>query len=72
MPILTDYEDTNRYSAPPDNDPEEKIYSTAEILAYIDSWIPGQKDHYRIHEIQEILEDSLTNLTDEETGIDTI
>lgn len=65
-------EDLTRYTAPPDNPREEKLYSTAGILAYIDSWIPGRKDHYRIDEVREILEEALLNLTDEDTGIDTI
>ena len=65
-------EDLRRYTAPPDELPEEKLYSTAGILAYIDSWIPARKDHYRIDEVREILEEALLNLTDEDTGINTI
>lgn len=68
----TQYEDQNRYTAPPDNDTEETLYSTAEILAYIDSWIPARSDYYRLDEVREILDDALLNLTDEDTGINSI
>jgi hypothetical protein len=65
-------EDLRRYTAPPDELPEEMLYSTAGILAYIDSWIPARKDYYRIDEVREILEEALLNITDEDTGINTI
>jgi len=65
-------EDLRRYTAPPDELPEEKLYSTAGILAYIESWLPGWSGHYRIEEVRDILKDALINLTDEDTGINTI
>jgi hypothetical protein len=64
-------EDLTRYTAPPDNDPEEKRYSTAEILAYIESWIPST-DYYDINEIISVLNMAVAGIEDEDTGIDTI
>jgi hypothetical protein len=64
-------EDLTRYTAPPDNPPEERLYSTAEILAYIESWIPST-DLYNIHEIISVLNMAVSGIEDEDTGIDTI
>ncbi len=40
---MPESEDLSRYTAPPDNDPEEPTYSTEGILAYIKHWIPDQR-----------------------------
>lgn len=70
---MPESEDLCRYTAPPDNDPEEPRYSTSEILAYIDSWIPGYTaDSYTLDEVREILRDAADNILDEYHGIDTI
>jgi len=69
----TQYEDQTRYTAPPDNPPEERLYSTAEILAYIESWLPGRpEDTYRLEEVQELLKAASIEILDEDYGIDTI
>ena len=69
----TQYEDERRYTAPPDNDPEELKYSTSEILAYIESWIPGYpSDTYTLNAVHDILQAAVDRLTDEEYGINTI
>jgi hypothetical protein len=73
MPILTDHEDTNRYTAPPDNEPEEPTYSTEGILAYIKHWIPDHSSHdYTIDEVRYILQAATDCLLDKENGINTI
>ena len=64
-------EDLTRYTAPLDNPPDEKVYSTAEILAYIESWIPST-DHYDMNEIISVLNMAVSGIEDEDTGIDTI
>ena len=64
-------EDLTRYTAPPDNPPDEKRYSTAEILAYIESWIPST-DYYDINEIVSVLNMAVSGIEDEDTGIDSI
>lgn len=64
-------EDLTRYTAPPDNPPEAKIYSTAEILAYIESWIPST-DLYDINEIISILDMAVSEIENEDYGIATI
>jgi len=66
-------EDISRYTAPPDNPPEEPTYSTSEIIAYLESWLPGiHNDLYTLDEIRDILKEAAANLTDEDHGIDTI
>lgn len=70
---MPESEDLRRYTAPLDNDPEEPRYSTSEIIAYIDSWIPGYTaDSYTLDEVREILRDAADNILDEYHGIDTI
>ena len=70
---MPESEDLRRYTAPPDNDPEEPRYSTAGILAYVESWIPGYpSDTYTLDAVREILQAAADSLTDEEHGIDTI
>ena len=68
MPL---HEDLTRYTAPPDNPPEAKLYSTAEILAYIESWIPST-DLYDINEIVSVLNMAVFGIENEDYGIDTI
>jgi hypothetical protein len=66
-------EDLTRYTAPPDNDPEEKTYLLSQIIQYVESWCPNPYNyHYSIDEIKEILKEASDSLTDEEYGIDTI
>jgi hypothetical protein len=64
-------EDTTRYTAPPDNDAEEPTYSTAYILAYIESWIPAT-DRYTLEEVKSLIGMALSEIDDEDTGIDTV
>lgn len=70
---MPESEDLSRYTAPPDNEPEEPRYSTEGILAYVKHWIP---DHlfpdYTIDEIRYILQAATDCLLDEEHGINTI
>jgi hypothetical protein len=69
-------EDLRRYNAPPDNPPDPPTYSTAGILAYVESWIPNcpyySSNSYTLEEVAEILRDAADNLTDEDHGIDAI
>jgi hypothetical protein len=73
---MPESEDLSRYTAPPDNHPDEPRYSTAGILAYVESWIPNcpyySSDSYTLEEVREILHEAAANLTDEDHGIDTI
>jgi hypothetical protein len=67
-------ENLSRYTAPPDNPPEAPTYSTAGILAYVESWIPNcpyySSNSYTLEHVREILLDAAANLTDEYHGID--
>ena len=66
-------EDTTRYTAPPDNPPDELTYNTTHIRLYLESWMPGlPKVLYTLDEVREILKEAADNLTDENYGIDTI
>ena len=66
-------EDTTRYTAPPDNPPDEPTYMLSQIIRYIESWSPHPyHHHYSIEEIRDLLKESADNLTDENYGIDTI
>lgn len=70
---MPESEDLSRYTAPPDNDPEEPTYSTEGILAYIKHWIPDHSFHdYTIDEVRDILQAATDCLLDEENGINTI
>lgn len=76
---MPESEDLRRYTAPPDNDPEERIYCTSEIADYIKSWFPDSPKNsanaypaYSICEIRFILKEAIADLTDEEHGINTI
>lgn len=70
---MPESEDLSRYTAPPDSEPEEPRYSTADILAYVESWIPGYpSDTYRLEGVRVILQAAADSLTDEEHGINTI
>jgi hypothetical protein len=66
-------EDLRRYNAPPDNPPDPPTYSTAGILAYVESWIPNcpyySSNSYTLEEVREILHEAAANLTDEDYGI---
>jgi hypothetical protein len=70
---MPESEDLTRYTAPPDNDPEEPTYSTEGILAYIKHWIPDHSFHdYTLDEVREILRSATDNILNEYHGIDTI
>ena len=71
--IEPQYEDQNRYTAPPDNDPEPKTYDGYQIGLFVMSCLPDGKDHgYQIHEIREYLQTAIAGLEDEFYGIDTL
>ena len=71
--IEPQYEDQNRYTAPPDNDPEPKTYDGYQIGLFVMSFLPNGKEHqYQIHEIKEHLKLAIDGLEDEFYGIDTI
>jgi len=66
-------EDTTRYTAPPDNQPDEPTYLLSQIIRYVESWSPHPyHHHYSIDEILDLLKEAANNLTDENYGIDTI
>jgi hypothetical protein len=71
---MPESEDLRRYTAPPDNPPEPPTYSTAGILAYVESWIPNcpyySSNSYTLEEVREILHEAAANLTDEDHGIE--
>jgi len=67
----TESEDQTRYTAPPDHDAEEPTYSTAGILAYIESWIPST-DQYSLDEVKSLIGMALSEIEDEDTGINSI
>jgi hypothetical protein len=71
--IDNQYEDTTRYTAPPDSSPAEPTYLLSQILRYVESWSPHPYNHhYTLEEVAEILNAAFDNLTDEDQGIDTI
>jgi hypothetical protein len=73
MPLLTEHEDTTRYTAPKDPTPENSRYTESQILSYVKSCLPGYTaDSYTIEEIQEILRGAALYIADDEVGIDTI
>lgn len=50
---------------------DDTRYTTAAILAYVESWIPGYTaDTYRIEEVRDILQAAADNILDEENGIE--
>jgi hypothetical protein len=65
MPLLTDHEDTNRYTAPPDNEPDPNEYQAAHI-------IPDHDRDYDLEEVIQILEYAIEYIRDENIGIDTL
>jgi len=71
---MPESEDLSRYTAPPDSIPEPPTYSTAGILAYVESWIPNcpyySSNSYTLEEVAEILHEAADNLTDEDYGIE--
>lgn len=73
MPLLTEYEDQTRYSAPPDSNLEEPTYLISQILRYVESLgrLPYNY-HYTIEEILDLFNDASDNLTDPDIGIDSV
>jgi hypothetical protein len=70
---MPESEDLRRYTAPPDNPPEEPTYLLSQIIRYVESWAPNPYNyHHTIDEIRDILKEAAANLTDEDHGIDTI
>ena len=73
---MPESEDLRRYTAPPDNPPEERTYYTSDILDYIESCFPKMSisaySTYSIDEIRNMLKEAADNLTDEDYGIATI
>jgi hypothetical protein len=68
-------EDLRRYTAPPDNPPEEPTYLLSQIIRYVENWAPNQYNHHHHHtldEVRDILKEAADNLTDEDYGINTI
>lgn len=50
---------------------DDTRYTTAAILAYVESWLPGYTaDTYRIEEVRDILQAAADNILDEENGIE--
>jgi hypothetical protein len=72
MPLLTDHEDTNRYTAPPDNEPDPNEYQAAHIIHYIHKSIPDHDRDYDLEEVIQILEYAIEYIRDENIGIDTL
>jgi len=69
---MNDIEDTSRYTAPPDNEPDPMEYHSAHMIHYLYKMIPDHDRAYEIHEVIEILEYALKYIKDEDIGIDTI
>jgi len=66
-------EDQSRYTAPPDNQPDEPTYLLSQIIRYIESWSPHPyHHHYSLEEIRDLFKKASENLTDETHGIDTV
>lgn len=66
-------EDFTRYTAPPDNPPDEPTYLLRQIIRYIESWSPHPyHHHYSLEEIIDLFKEAADNLTDEDYGIDKI
>lgn len=71
--MLTEYEDTTRYSAQRDLDPEEDTYLLSQIMRYVESCCPHEYNYpYTIEEVIAILEQAADDIRDEEIGIDTV
>lgn len=66
-------EDLSRYTAPPDSIPEPPTYLLSQIIRYVESMAPNPYHyHYSIEEIVDLFNEASDNLTDQETGIDTV
>lgn len=64
---------THRYERRQPMNTEDQRYSTAHILAYIESWLPGRpEDTYRLEEVQALLKAASIEILDDDYGIDTI
>jgi len=73
MPLITNYEDTSRYTAPPDELPEEKRYTREQVMAYIDSCFPDEKNKkdYSVSDTLIYLKDCVDDINNEIWGLDT-
>jgi hypothetical protein len=66
-------EDLRRYTAPPDNPPEETTYLLSQILRHVENWAPNPYNyHHTLDEVRDILKEASDNLTNEDYGIDTV
>lgn len=66
-------EDLSRYTAPPDSIPEPPTYLLSQIIRYVESMAPNPYHyHYSIEEIVDLFNEASDNLTDQETGIQTV
>jgi len=64
-------EDLRRYTAPPDNPPEERRYYRSDIVDYFGFWVPTIPGaSFTLDEVREMLKEAADSLTDEEYGID--
>lgn len=66
-------EDLKRYTAPPDNQPDEPTYLLSQFIRYIESWSPHPyHHHYSIEEIRDLFKEASENITDGDYGIHTV
>jgi len=70
---MTNHEDMRRYTAPPDDLPEEKRYTRAQVIAYIESCFPceSHKKDYSVADALIYLKDCVDDINHELWGLDT-
>jgi len=64
-------EDLRRYEAPPDNEPEEKIYLHEDVVKYIASMIP-EDEKMNLYNVIYYLKESIESIENTCYGIDTV
>ncbi len=70
--IEPQYEDLDRYAAPPDNAPEPRRYTADQIAEYVKSCCYGEPNGYTVDEIRLILNHAINDIEDGDCGIDSI
>lgn len=68
---MNQYEDTTRYTAPPDDLPDEPTYYGEDIARYVSANLPSPASHeYSKEEVAAILMDCARDIDNPDFGID--
>jgi hypothetical protein len=73
MPLLTEYQDTERGQPEPELSPEIiRIYTESEIIEYLKSVIPCNVQGYTLTQVKELIQNAIDDIENTDFGIDTI